>query len=587
MSNFKKVISYVYPVVLKYKWAFWSIFLFYTVRILLSSVINPILYKRIIDLVSKGNLDKAFLSHSLFNTVWLICIFLPISWVFARSGQYIVSKFQSKVIKDLHDLTFSKLQNHSYTFFADNFSGSLVNKSRKFVRAFEVMHDILIDNFFSSFIAFIAIFIVFLTQSRIIAFIFFSMSILYITVIVLMSKKKVAYDFDESTADSRVTAYLADAITNILSIKFSSSAKRETEGFKKVTAEESFFRLRAWIFGNKQNAIQSAMTIIVQIIVTFVTANLWLEGKITAGLFLLVQSYSVTIGNYFWDLGRAMTKFSKAYSDMKEMTDIFEEKPGVLDAINPKPCIIKNGEIDFNNVRFEYIEGTPVFFNFNLKIKAGEKVGLVGHSGSGKSTITKILLRFMDIKEGAIMIDGQNISEITQDDLRSKIAYVPQESILFHRSIRENIAYSRPSATMDEIIAVAKEAHAHEFISKLPNGYDTMVGERGVKLSGGERQRVAIARAMIKSAPILLLDEATSSLDSISETYIQDSFNKLMEGKTTIVIAHRLSTIQKMDRIILLDNGKIAEDGTHKELLAKNGLYSKLWSHQTGGFLEE
>ena len=325
---------------------------------------------------------------------------------------------------------------------------------------------------------------------------------------------------------------------------------------------------------------------VVQIVVAFVTAYLWLSGKISAGLFVLVQSYTVTIGQHFWDLGKASTKFTKSYSDMREMVDIFKKIPDVLDPENPEQARIKEGNISIKDISFNYPGGISVFEKFSLDIRSGEKVGLVGHSGSGKSTITKLLMRFVDISSGEILIDGQNIRNITQDDLHKNISYISQEPILFHRSIRENIAYSYPEATEDEIISSAKKAHAHEFITSLPHGYDTMVGERGVKLSGGERQRVAIARAMLKPAPILILDEATSSLDSISESYIQDAFNELMKGKTSIVIAHRLSTVQKMDRIIVLDKGKVIEEGTHKELLAKDGLYADLWNHQTGGFLE-
>lgn len=587
MSILKKITKYVWPIIAKYRWMFFGIFLLHVVRIVLSGVVNPIFYKRIIDVVSSGDMDRVILSDSLYKNIFLIALVLPLGWIFGRTTQYVVSKFQSKAIRDLHNFSFGKLMGHSYAFFADNFSGALVNKSRKFVRAFEVMHDILIDNFWSTFVIFISIFIVFFTESHKIAFIFLGMSIVYIIIILFMSRKKVEYDLAEAKADTRVTAYLADSITNVLSIKSSSAVNREISGFKKVTEKESILRLRAWLFGNKINAIQTALSIVVQVIVAFLTARLWLSGSISAGVFVLVQSYSVTIGNYFWDLGKAMTKFTKAISDMGEMIDIFEQTPDVLDPTNPEKCKIKKGMIEIKNMNFEYLNGTQVFKDFSLRINSGEKVGLVGHSGSGKSTIVKILMRFVDISGGEILIDGQDIRKISQDDLRNNISYISQEPVLFHRSIRENIAYGKPNAAEEEIIEVAKKAHAHVFIEKLPKGYDTKVGERGVKLSGGERQRVSIARAMLKDAPILILDEATSSLDSISESYIQDAFSELMKGRTTVVIAHRLSTIQKMDRIIVLDQGKIVEEGTHLELLSKKGLYADLWNHQTGGFLPD
>ena len=281
-----------------------------------------------------------------------------------------------------------------------------------------------------------------------------------------------------------------------------------------------------------------------------------------------------------------LTKAIKSLTDMQEVVDIFDSPIDIVDPKKPEILKIREGQIVFKNVFFAYKGGNPVLKNFSLEISPGERVGLVGHSGAGKSTITKLLLRFADTTEGSIIIDGQDIKNITQNDLRSVVSYVPQESILFHRTIGENIMYSGPDVAKDKMIDVARKAHADEFISKLPRGYETLVGERGVKLSGGERQRIAIARAMLKDSPILVLDEATSSLDSISESYIQDSFNELMKGKTTIVIAHRLSTIQKMDRIVLIDKGQIVEEGTHKELLDKNGMYADLWNHQTGGFLE-
>lgn len=587
MLGFKQTIFYIRPVVMRYKWQFFAIFLLHASRTVFSNILNPIFYKKIVDTISVDGLERSLHSVELYQYAVFIAVIMPLAWTLGRSTQFLVSSFQSKVIRDLHNFSFDKLHKNSYMFFADNFTGSLVNKSRKFVRAFEVMHDIIIDNFWSSIIIFVSVFTVFFIEAPKIALIFLVMAIFYISIIFFVAKKKVEYDYREAQADSRVTGYIADSITNAISIKSSSAGGRELEGFKSVTSEDYKFRSEAWNFGNRQFAIQSAIIILMQIISVFVTVKLWLSGSISAGVFILVQSYSITLGHSLWDLGRAMTKFSKAYSDMKEMVEIFRNIPDVLDLPNPEKCTIKNGAIEIKNIRFDYGTNKNVFHNFSLNIAEGEKVGLVGHSGSGKSTITKLLMRFIDINDGEILIDGQNIANISQDDLRRNISYIPQEPILFHRSIKDNIAYSDPGATLEEIIIAAKKAHAHEFISNLTNGYDTLVGERGIKLSGGERQRVAIARAMLKSTPILILDEATSSLDSISESYIQDAFNELMKGKTTIVIAHRLSTIQKMDRIIVLDEGKIVEEGTHKDLLAKNGFYADLWNHQTGGFLED
>lgn len=391
----------------------------------------------------------------------------------------------------------------------------------------------------------------------------------------------------EAEADSHMTGSLADAITNVLSIKIFSAERKEQAHYEKVTADEEIKRRRAWFFGNFQSTMQACLMAILQIVVVFVAINLWSRGLLSVGTIVLLQLYMFNLFDILWNLGRSLTKAIKALTDMKEVVDIFDLAIDIEDPRRPLRAETKKGEVVFTDVSFVYPGGVTVFQHLNLTIAPGERIGLVGHSGAGKSTVTKLLLRFLDVTGGAIMIDGQNIRDLTQHDVRSIISYVPQESMLFHRSIRENIAYGRPGASLKEIKEVAQKAYADEFIIRLPKGYDTLVGERGVKLSGGERQRVAIARAMLKNAPILVLDEATSSLDSVSEGYIQDAFTELMKGKTTIVIAHRLSTIQKMDRIVVLENGTIVEMGTHTDLLAKNGVYATMWSHQSGGFIEE
>ena len=273
-------------------------------------------------------------------------------------------------------------------------------------------------------------------------------------------------------------------------------------------------------------------------------------------------------------------------ADAEEMTEILLTPHSVQDSKSAKELNITEGAVQFKDVQFHYHKTRTILPKFSLDIKVGKKTALVGHSGSGKSTIIKLLLRLYDVSGGKILIDGQRIHKVTQESLRSQVSLVPQDPILFHRSLKENIRYARPDASNEELIAAAKAAHCHDFIMEFPEGYDTLVGERGVKLSGGERQRIAIARAILKNAPILVLDEATSSLDSESEKLIQDALETLMKGKTVLTIAHRLSTIMNMDTIVVLEKGEIVEQGSHKQLLKKKtGVYSKLWGHQVGGFL--
>lgn len=308
---------------------------------------------------------------------------------------------------------------------------------------------------------------------------------------------------------------------------------------------------------------------------------------LTIANMVFLYSLSNSLLSNVWTINHILRTINRAFGNAKEMVEILD-LPYIVDDKTDKPLVVSDAEIDVSHISFQHKEQkTALFEDFSLEIPSGKSVGLVGMSGSGKTTLTKLLLRFDDVNRGAIYIDGQDIRDVTQKSLRESIAYVPQESTLFHRSVFENIAYGKVGATREEVERAAKLAHADEFIKELPDGYDTLVGERGVKLSGGQRQRIAIARAILKDAPILVLDEATSALDSESEAKIQGALSNLMNGRTSIVVAHRLSTIAGLDRIVVLSNGRIVEQGTHHELLERGGEYAKLWSRQSGAFLDE
>ena len=343
---------------------------------------------------------------------------------------------------------------------------------------------------------------------------------------------------------------------------------------------------RSWFADAWIQSVQGALSLAVQIGLLVGAVFLWQQGLVTVGDFILIQLYILGLIDRIWNLGNALRRVYDAFADASEMVDILERQVAIEDAPNAKSLELKSGQIDLSDVSFSFENDRPVLRDFSLTIVGGEKVALVGPSGAGKSTITRLLLRLHDPRTGAIRIDGQDLRGLTQESLRRAISYVPQEPALFHRTLSENIAYGKSGATEAEIMEAAKRAHCREFISALPMGYDTLVGERGIKLSGGERQRVAIARAILKDAPILILDEATSSLDSESEALIQAAFAELMVGKTVIAIAHRLSTIMKMDRIIVVEGGNVVLTGTHDELLSQgSNLYKKLWDIQAGGFI--
>ncbi|MBU0576939.1 ATP-binding cassette domain-containing protein [Patescibacteria group bacterium] len=343
-----------------------------------------------------------------------------------------------------------------------------------------------------------------------------------------------------------------------------------------------------WNIGQIADSVQGLMMIGLEFAVFYIAIKAWQQGLFTIGDFVWIQTYLIEIFLSIWRFGRTVRDVYRNLADAEEMTEVLHTEHEIRDPKSEKQLSVVRGQIQFQDVTFGYDESSNVIDDLSFKIKSGQKVALVGPSGGGKTTITKLLLRLFDIQKGKILVDGQDIKKVTQDSLRSQISLVPQDPILFHRTLMENIRYGRRDASDKEVIAAAKLANCHDFIMSFPKKYDTFVGERGIKLSGGERQRVAIARAILANAPILILDEATSSLDSASEALIQGALENLVKDKTTLVIAHRLSTIMKMDRIIVFQGGKIVEDGSHADLVHyKTGLYKKLWDLQVGGYLDK
>lgn len=568
-----------------YKWYVVACFFFGTIAQISSVIIAPLLYKRIIDTIEIGPYTEAI-------GVILVGTFLGIAgsritnWVAWRFYDYAVVYMQTRAMRDIAVSTFHTLSKHSYEFFTHRFTGSLVSYANKLTRSFEVLFDFVAFNVYVEGIRIVFSVIVLCIVAPILGVLFFIWVGFYFAIFYLFFHRILEMRDKVAHAESRTTGVLADALTNILSIKMFSRNENEERYFKDTVESETGFVYDSWVYQNYARAVQRGLAILFEIIALGVALWLWTNGAISAGTIVLLQLYLFSAFETIYNITRQMTRAMNALADANTMCEILEIEESVQDPRTPEKIKMEKGAIEIENITFAYADSSEVFSDFSLSIPAGQKVGLVGHSGSGKTTITKLLLRFLDVDNGSIHIDGQDIRHVSQNDLRSKIAYVPQDPLLFHRSIAENIAYGRPDATHEEIVAVAKRAHAHEFIERLSHGYNTLVGERGVRLSGGERQRIAIARAMIKDAPILLLDEATSALDSVSERHIQHAFTDLMKGRTTIVIAHRLSTIQSMDRIVVFERGEIVEDGTHETLIKKDGVYANLWKQQSSGFIE-
>lgn len=579
----KKVLTTYFRAAWRYPWHVTGGFLG-AIGLEIANVTAPIYLKKIVNVVSTGPATGTAM-HIVLIALGSYGVISFIGWLFQRLRMSSITYMESWVMRDLSNSAYEVLMRHSHDFFQSNFTGTLTRRVARYSKSFEPVFDSFVLTYVP-IVFYIAGSIIILSERNLLLGLGVAIwTILFVIIQHFMTKWRHEYKLQRAAEDSAVTGLLSDSVSNHSTITLFASLKREQVVYG--TAVEKWMRanLATWNADNTVYSVQGIIAVISEVAILWGAIYFWSKGLLTPGDFVLIQVYVLGIVTRLWDLGRVTRRLNDSYADASEMIDILELEQEISDIPNAMALQVSTGHITFKEVDFGFASETTVLKSFSLEIPGGQKVALVGTSGAGKSTIVKLLLRLHDVSAGSVQIDGQTISEVTQLSLREQIGYVPQESILFHRTLRENIAYGKADATEEEIIEASKKAHAHEFITRFPLGYETLVGERGVKLSGGERQRIAIARAILKNAPILVLDEATSSLDSESEHYIQEALHILMEGKTVIVIAHRLSTIMDMDRIIVMERGTIVADGSHEELLKQNGLYAKLWNIQAGGFI--
>ena len=544
----------------------------------------PLYLKEFVDIIASTSPVEA--TSQLSVVLGLFALFSFIAWGLRRVQFYFTALLETRVMSDLNTSSFAYVINHSYHFFISNFVGSLVRRVTRYSKSYEAIADAIVFQIYPVILIAIGIVFVLFQRHWLLGTGLLVWLVIFTIIQLTLIRTIHPYRLKAAEEDSKMTGVLSDALSNQATVTLFSGVAYERGQFAKALDTLKDAMYRAWKYDDNIWAVQGLLIVSVNTALLFAALALWRRGLLTVGDFILIQAYLLTLFERLVQAGREMRHVFNAVAEATEMSEILHVPHEVRDARSATPLRVKKGELVFKNVEFKYQEGHPALRDFSLHIKGGERLALVGPSGAGKTTITKLLLRFYDVSAGTIEIDGQNVAHATLESLRDAVAFVPQDPVLFHRSLMDNIRYGARDATDEEVKEAAKKAHCHDFISALPKGYETFVGERGVKLSGGERQRIAIARAILKDAPLLVLDEATSSLDSESEALIQDALETLMKKKTVIVIAHRLSTIMKMDRIIVMESGHITAEGRHDELIAQDGRYRTLWNIQAGGFLD-
>jgi ATP-binding cassette subfamily B protein len=555
----------------------------------------PVYSGRLVDVVvhdgallNRDARDLAF--HDALDAVAAMVVLGAVLIGGRQVGFQGICRLTTRIMTRMAADAFWRAQRFSSAWHANNFAGSIVRRITRGMWATDLMNDTLLLSLLPAVVALVGSAFVLGARWAGMGTLLVAASAVYITISVMLAIRYVAPAARLSNAqDTRLGGVFADSITCNAVVKAFGAESREDVRVDWILSKWTTRTYRTWMRFTLSSTYQGSLLLVLRTAIALYAVLLWRRGAASAGdVTFILTSYFVVHG-YLRDVGQHVAHVQRAANDMEEMVRLASEPLGIEDRPGARDLKVTRGLIAFENVTFRYgAHTTPLFSNFSVTIRAGERVGLVGHSGSGKTTFVKLLHRLYDINEGRIVIDAQNVADVTQTSLRTQLALVPQEPILFHRSLAENIAYGRPDATLREIEEAARLANAHEFIGRQPKGYATPVGERGVKLSGGERQRVALARAFLANAPVLVLDEATSSLDAESEALIQDATSRLMAGRTAIVIAHRLSTVRILDRILVFDSGRIVEEGTHDELVSTpGGTYRRLFEKQALGLVAD
>lgn len=580
----KGLVSFIWKFLRLQPWRFFFIF-FLSLTWAIDATVWPYLLRLIIDALTYHELDRM---GAWMDLKWLMIagIFLWVSVEFCfRCRDFLRARALPNLEADIRMAMFDHIQHHSPKYFNEHFAGSLSNKIGDMTNEVTSMLQNLMT-FIPALTTSILVLFFFSGIHPLFAVILGAWIVIHFSVCILFTSKCVKYSNDHGVVRSDLMGKIVDSFTNNFAVNLFFRFQFEK---LRITASQKMEREKNY----KAQRFVALMFLSLSLLflVGIITLNAflilyWIQSKVTTGEVVQVFNTTFNVIMLLFFAGDLLPHFFKSFGIASQALSVMHDPKDVDDSSLTLPLIITNGEITFEKVSFNY-GNKKLFVEKDVHIRGGEKVGLVGYSGAGKSTFVNLILRFYPVEKGRILIDGQDISQTTLESLRKQVALIPQDPLLFHRTLEENIHYGNVQATSGEIVQAASLAHCHEFITKYPNGYATLVGERGTKLSGGERQRIAIARAMLAASPILILDEATSSLDSVTEDFIQESLEKLMEGRTTLVIAHRLSTLSHMDRILVFDKGKIVEEGNHDALMALGGHYAKMWKMQVGGFLPE